>query len=394
MARTPLLRAADVLVSFVDGLDEIDPAAWDALGDPDDPFTTWAFLAALERSGSATAETGWRPMHLVAERDGVLVAAAPLYLKSHSYGEYIFDWGWADGARRAGLKYYPKLLCAVPFTPATGRRLLGDPALSGLLVDAMRHLAEAAGLSSVHVLFHSAAEQGLWTAPWMARASYQLHWEAAGERSFEEHLAKFRHKERKEARRERRRPDEVGATVSVLRGAEIDAGAWAALDGFYRSTVDRKWGEAYLTPRFFAEAGARLGELPVAVMAAVNGDWVAGALCYQRGRHLYGRHWGCTPGYERLHFELCYHRPIALCIESGWTRFEAGAQGEHKLKRGLLPRPTYSAHWIAHPGLRRAVAAFLAEEAVGVEAQMEALTAHGPHRDEPNTESRECGSIA
>ncbi len=382
MPRTALLRADDVLVSFVDGIDEIDPTAWDALAPPDDPFTTWAFLHALEASGSATEETGWRPLHLVAERDGVLVAGAPLYLKSHSYGEYIFDWAWADGARRAGLRYYPKLLCAIPFTPATGRRLLGDPALSPLLVSAMSHLAEAAGLSSAHVLFHSPEEAALWPGPWITRRTYQLHWEHAGETTFEEHLGRFRHKERKEARRERRRPEEAGATVHVLRGAELDAEAWAALDGFYRSTVDRKYGEAYLTPTFFAEAGERLGELPLAVMARVDGEWVAGALCYQRGQNLYGRHWGCKPGFEKLHFELCYHRPIELCIERGWTRFEAGAQGEHKLKRGLLPQNTYSAHLIAHPGLRRAVAAAVAQEGEGVEAQMALLREHGPHKCE------------
>lgn len=379
-----------MLIRVRSGLGEVAASGWDALVPPNDPFTTHAFLSTLEESGSVSPETGWQPLHLVIERQGQLIAAAPLYLKGHSYGEYIFDWGWARAAEGAGIPYYPKLSCAVPFTPATGSRLLVHPdeadpaALRRLLVQGMRSLADQTRASSIHLLFLPEAEleatEGLRFTP---RLSHQYHWESPGVASFEAWLGLFRHHDRKEARRERRRPADQGAIVRVVPGAELSPRQWAALEGFYRSTVDRKWGEAYLSPAFFALAPTRLAHLALGILAEVDGEPVAGSLLFQRGAHLYGRYWGCKEGYEKLHFELCYHKPIELCIERGWTRFEAGAQGDHKLKRGLLPSATRSAHWLRDPGLADAVRRAVQQETVAVTRQMEALASHGPFRVEP-----------
>jgi predicted N-acyltransferase len=377
-------------ISVLPSYREVEAAAWDRLVPPDDPFCTHAFLSALVDSGSATAETGWMPAPVVVREPdgGRLVAAAPAWLKMHSYGEYIFDWGWAKASERAGIPYYPKVLVAVPFTPATGRRLLiepgGDPkVLEPALVAGLHHLREAGHASGVHLLFLTEGEHARFAdhAPrFLRRVTHQFHWTNDGYDSFEHWVSTFRSKVRKETRRERRKPEQLGATVHVLRGDQITAAQWGALEGFYRSTCDKKWGEAYLHPDFFELAPLRLSSMAVALLAEVDGRYVAGALAFQRGRHLYGRYWGCEPGFEPLHFELCYHRPIELCIDEGWTRFEAGAQGNHKLKRGLMPHETLSVHWMAHGGLHDAVARAVAEETAETRAHLAAIAHHGPFR--------------
>lgn len=375
-------------------LREISASVWDGLAPPGDPFTTHAFLLALEDSRSAVAATGWRARHLLVWAGEVAVGAAPLYEKVHSYGEYIFDWGWAQACQRAGVPYYPKLVCAVPFTPATGGRLLVPPGpgagrVEVALIQAMLQLEQQLGAHSLHLLFVSAeaharhaGQQGL-----RGRMSMQFHWENADENglpyaSFEAWIGRFRAKLRKEARRERARVAAVGGQLRVLRGAEIDGQTWAALRAFYLDTVEKRGGESYLTEAFFTLAAERLQHLSLAVVVEVEGRAVAGALCFERGGQLYGRYWGCLPGYEALHFEVCYHKPIELCIEAGWTRFEAGAQGGHKLRRGLMPAPTWSLHQLRHPGLDRAVGEALLQEEAELRAHLPQVALHGPfHRD-------------
>jgi len=381
-------------IEAVGGIAAVPAAAWDANASPDDPFTRHAFLSALEASGSAAPEAGFAPSHLVLRGPGdALRAVAPVYLKSHSWGEYIFDQGWADAARRNRLPYYPKATAAVPFTPATGPRLRaapGDREARAALWEALGVLSARAGGGAWAVLFADEAEAREIAAGdprAILRKTHQFHWENAGYRDFDDWLSRFRSKARKEARRERTRPAELGVEVVVKAGAEITAADWSALEGFYRATVDKKWGQHYLTPDFFQRAAATLQGHTLAVLAVDGaGAAVAGALCFHAGRHLYGRHWGCLPGFEALHFELCYHAPIALCIARGWARFEAGAQGHHKLKRGLLPSPTWSVHGLAHPGLRAAVAQAVAAETAAVDEEIAALAAHGPFPRDGATE--------
>ena len=365
---------------------EIPAAEWNACAGADNPFLSHAFLDALEESGSAVAEEGWLPQHLVVEDGaGRVVAAAPLYLKSHSYGEYVFDWGWASAYERAGGSYYPKLQVCAPFSPVPGPRLLVRP---GSGVDAGvfgRGLAQACGqlnLSSVHVTFCRRDEwDALGEAGWLQRLGMQFHWHNQGYGSFDDFLGALASRKRKAIRRERREAAESGFTLRTLRGAEITGRHWTAFHRFYRSTTDRKWGRsAYLTPRFWPLMAEALGDAVVLMVAERNGEPVAGALNLLGRDALYGRNWGALVDAPFLHFELCYYRAIDFAIEHGLSRVEAGAQGEHKIQRGYLPCPTHSAHWIAHPGLRRAVADFLERERPAMEHEMAALATLSPFR--------------
>ena len=366
---------------------EIAPDAWDACAGAGNPFVSHAFLSALEDSGSAGPRTGWMPRH-AALRDaaGGLLAVAPMYAKSHSYGEYVFDHGWANALERAGGDYYPKLQVAAPFSPVPGPRLLVRPGagvphatLAGALAQACREL----GLSSVHVTFCTEPEwDALGRAGWLQRLGMQFHWENDGYASFEDFLAVLSSRKRKVLRRERRDANAAGLTFQALSGTDLRERHWDAFYRFYTSTVDRKWGSAYLTRRFFSLLGERLGDRVVLMLAENAGKPVAGALNLVGAEALYGRNWGCTGDWPFLHFELCYYRAIDWAIAHGLKRVEAGAQGRHKIQRGYLPKPTYSAHWIAHAGLRRAVADFLAEERREIAAEMDALAADSPFRQE------------
>lgn len=384
-------------VEVLTKISEIDAASWDALVPADDPFSEHAFLDLLERSGSVSPESGWMPCHL-GLREGPrgegarLIGAMPLYIKDNSYGEYIFDWGWADAAMRSGLRYYPKLVSAVPFTPVGGGRLLlggpatpGDPRI-GALISAASALGKQVDGSSLHVLFCSRAEQeALAALGGIPRMTYQFHWENQGYADFEHWLSTFRSRDRKKARAERRLPP--GVSVRELSGPELTEREIRAIYTFYQDTVGRKGGWDYLQPAFFE--GLNRGPLARRVrcfLAEREGEIVSASLCFQKGGGLYGRYWGCKPGFGGLHFELCYHAPIERCILEGWHRFEAGAQGVHKLKRGLMPSPTWSAHWIAHPGLSRAIADAVRRETEGTRRQIEALAAHGPFRREEPSE--------
>ncbi len=376
--------AAAFSLTLHTAIKEIDPADWDSCAGAENPFVSHAFLSALEDSGSASARTGWLPQHaVIRDEAGSVVAAAPMYAKSHSYGEYVFDHGWAHALDRAGGDYYPKLQVAVPFSPVPGPRLLrregavSIEALGSALAQACREL----GLSSVHATFCTEAEwTALGEAGWLRRLGMQFHWENAGYASFDDFLGALSSRKRKVLRRERRDANAAGLTFRTLSGAEITERHWDAFYRFYRATVDRKWGSAYLTRRFFSLLSERLGDRVVLMTAEHNGTPVAGALNLAGTDALYGRNWGCRGDWPFLHFELCYYRAIDWAIAHGLARVEAGAQGRHKIQRGYLPRPTYSAHWIAHPGLRRAVADSLKHETPSIRAEMAALAEQSPFR--------------
>ncbi len=364
----------------------IGAAEWDACAGDANPFVSHAFLSAVEDSGSAGPRTGWLPQH-AALRDGAgrLVAAAPMYAKSNSYGEYVFDHGWANAYEQAGGDYYPKLQVAVPFSPVPGPRLLCRPdagvpaaALGQALVQACEQLK----LSGVHATFCTRADyEALGEEGWLQRLGQQYHWENAGYATFDDFLGALSSRKRKVLRRERRDANDCGLTFRTLRGPEIGRREWDAFYKFYQSTVDRKWGSAYLTKRFFPLLGERLGDRVVLMLADRGGEPVAGALNLLGAEALYGRNWGCRGDFPFLHFELCYYRAIDFAIAHGVARVEAGAQGQHKIQRGYLPRPTYSAHWLNHGGLRHAVDDFLRRERPAVlEGMAELEAAYSPYR--------------
>lgn len=370
-----------VTVSTLTGVVDVPPAAWNALVDQDDPFLEHAFLAALERSGSVGPGTGWEPHILVAHQAGQLVGAVPLYLKHDSMGEFIWDFAWAHGAHSAGIRYFPKLVAAVPFTPATGHRLLVHPAAQRravvpALVAGMRAQANVSGASSIHVLFCREDELAeLAPAGFVERASYQHHWtnrqpEPYGD--FADFLAEFRSRNRKQVRHERATVADYGLRIEVCSGKDLDDRGWAALDRFYRSTVDQYGNIAFLTPAFFQEIRRTHADRVLATLAYRDDEPVAGTINFVRGGRLYGRYWGADVALPMLHFELCFYRLIEQAIALRVRSFEGGAGGDHKLKRGLLPERTHSAHWIRHPGLRKAVSDYVAYEAAEIEAEVRA----------------------
>jgi predicted N-acyltransferase len=386
--------STDVRIELHADLSRIDPDAWDALTGDDDPFVEHAFLRTLETSGSVGGDTGWDPLHVTVWDGTALVAALPLYVKAHSYGEFIFDFAWANASMRAGLPYYPKLVSMTPFTPATGRRVLRAPGrapgpLVAALLAGVRAAAEESHASSAHLLFVPEDERALFAEhpDFLERLTCQYHWHAAGDRSFDDYLGRFRAEVRKQVRKERRGIGERGLTVRVVPGLELADAEWDALDAFYRDTCDRKGSEAYLAPPFFRQLrGTRAAGRVVAALAYEGETLVAGTLNLEKGRHLYGRYWGCLAQYDALHFELCYYQLIERAIARGCVRFEAGAQGEHKIKRGLVPSPVYSLHWLAEPLLARAVRDFLPREAVAMRREMALLDAQSPfHRGPAKT---------
>jgi predicted N-acyltransferase len=374
------------------GVSGMAPEEWDALVDPDDPFLEHGFLRALEKSGSVGGRSGWLPRFVFARQGqgGPLVGAVPLYLKAHSYGEFVFDWSWAAAAQRSGISYYPKLVAAAPFTPVTGPRLLVHPErqddaarIRTALIQGMRQTARSTGASSIHVLFCREDEVAALAAEgFAARLGLQFHWrnrEPAPYASFDDFLSAFRSRNRKQVRKERAVASSHGLELATRTGSELDDADWTALEDFYAANIDKHDGARYLTPAFFREIRASLAHRVVATLAYRDGLPVAGTLNFERGKHLYGRYWGCLEEREMLHFELCYYRLIERAIERGQTRFEAGAQGEHKLKRGLDPAPTHSAHLILHPGLHAAISRFVEAEAEAMERQIEEYRTLSPY---------------
>ena len=372
-------------VRLVQGIDQVDASDWDACAGADQPFLSHTFLSALETSGSASADTGWLPLHLVAEQEGRVIACAPMYLKSHSYGEYVFDWAWADAYERAGGRYYPKLQVAVPFTPVPGPRLLARPdaeIAKTALIEGLLRAAAQIDCSSLHITFCEDQEwQELGSAGMMQRTGVQYHWHNRGYESFDDFLAGLKSSKRKMIRKERAKVKDQGLDLETLTGEALTPEIWDHFYPFYRATVDKRWGGAYLKKRFFKEIGALIPERIVLVMVRHEGRYVAGALNLLGNDTLFGRNWGCLKDFDFLHFEACYYAAIDFAIEHGLARVEAGAQGQHKLQRGYEPVPTYSAHWIRDPNFRDAVERFLRDERKGMAFEREQLRKLLPFRE-------------
>ncbi|NNE51464.1 MAG: N-acetyltransferase [Sulfitobacter sp.] len=387
------MNAQEVEIRVVPHLSEIGQEVWDSCacpeaadgGPPLDPFTTFRFLSALEESGSVGPGTGWKPQYLQASIAGEVIAVAPLYAKSHSQGEYIFDHSWAHAYERAGGRYYPKLQIAVPHTPATGRRFLVRPGFeesgTAALIQGAVQLTENNALSSLHVTFctgdeaRRAEEIGL-----MARKSQQFHWRNDGYADFDAFLATLNSRKRKNIRKERAQAQNFGGTIRTFSGDDLQPEHWDAFWRFYQDTGARKWGSPYLTRQFFDLAQEHLRDDVALVLAAREGRWVAGALNFVGRETLYGRYWGCTEHHPCLHFELCYYQAIDIAIARGLKTVEAGAQGEHKLARGYLPTPTWSLHWMRDEGFANAVADYLEAERNAVDQEIEILTDYGPFK--------------
>jgi hypothetical protein len=368
-----------VTVKVVDRIAAVKPSDWDACAGPDNPFVSHAFLSALEDSKAVCADTGWLPHHLVMEDDkGKVVGAAPAYVKSHSYGEYVFDWGWAEAFERAGGRYYPKLQVAVPFTPVTGPRLLvrpGEdaPERRGALIAALVEVAKRLKVSSLHVTFPTEPEwAALGEAGLLQRIGQQFHWENQGYGSFEDFLGALSSRKRKSIRKERREAN-AEVTIETLSGADLKPHHMDAFYRFYVNTVDRKWAHDYLNQEFFRRLREVMADRIVLVLAAHDGAYVAGALNLRGTDTLYGRNWGCAERFRMLYFEACFYRAIDYAIAHGLARVEAGAQGPHKVSRGYLPNRTFSAHWIRDAGFREAVEDFVVRERRSIARDMARL---------------------
>jgi len=396
------MASIELSLRVANSIGDVGAEAWDACANPAEgaqqspetilgceynPFISHDFLWSLERSESVRARAGWQPMHLLAETAaGELLGAVPCYVKSHSRGEYVFDHGWAEAYERAGGSYYPKLQVSVPFTPATGRRLLARPgkhadAVRTALADALVDICGRSNASSVHVTFPTEAEWDLLgRRGFLKRTHQQFHWENAGYDSFDAFLAALASRKRKAIRREREDALANGISVHWLTGADLTESVWDAFFDFYMETGSRKWGRPYLTRSFYSIVGEKMRDRILLVMAKRNGRWIAGAINFIGSDTLFGRHWGSIEHHPFLHFELCYYQAIQYAIETKLARVEAGAQGEHKISRGYLPTTTYSAHYIDDPGLRRAIDDFLRRERAYVAAAGEELTEAAPFR--------------
>jgi predicted N-acyltransferase len=366
---------------ILDSLAGVDPGEWNSLAGGN-PTVAYEFLDSLHRSGCASARSGWAPQYPALFEGGRLAAAAPLYVKAHSFGEYVFDWGWADAYERHGLAYYPKLLCAVPFTPASGPRLLAaQPAARATLARAVLGLARKTGVSSLHILFPSPEDAAaLRSLDLLERAGVQFHWRNAGYSDFESFLAALSHDKRKKIRQERRRVAAAGVGLKRVTGRDATAADWDFFTACYRRTYRAHRSSPYLTREFFGMIAERMPDNLLLVIAERDGKPIAAALDLFGPNALYGRYWGSTEHVPGLHFEACYYQAIEFCIERGIALFEGGAQGEHKHARGFLPEPTCSFHWLAHPAFNRAVDEFLEQEGAHISAYVDELNERTPFR--------------
>jgi predicted N-acyltransferase len=387
----------DITLRVVNAIGEVPADAWDACANPHapdgsgtrqdyNPFISHTFLSSLERSGSVRVRAGWQPMHLVAEAGSGIVGVVPCYAKSHSQGEYVFDHGWADAYERAGGDYYPKLQVAVPFTPAQGRRLLVRPgehadAVRDALADSLAGICKRSNASSVHVTFCTEDEwQMLGSRGYLQRTHRQFHWTNDGYNSFDNFLAALSSRKRKTIRRERDDALANGITVACLSGSDLTESVWDAFFEFYMDTGSRKWGRPYLTRSFYSMIGDTMRDQIVLIMAKRDGRYIAGAINFIGSDTLFGRHWGCIEHHPFLHFEVCYYQAMQYAIEHKLARVEAGAGGSHKVTRGYMPITTYSAHYIADPRFRQAIADFLTHERVHVAAEIEDYAEAAPFR--------------
>lgn len=392
--------SAEYQIRVLASLDQIEPDQWNSLAPqcanpdvnsppkPANPFLSHEFLYALEKSGSANAETGWLGQHLILESDdGTPLGALPCYLKNHSQGEYVFDHGWADAFMRAGGDYYPKLQCCIPFTPATGPRLLvpegNKSEIAKLaLAQGLRQLTERHGASSAHVTFIAKEESDFFASQgFLQRTDQQFHWRNRDFTDFDDFLSSLSSRKRKNIKKERKTALETASIeIEHLTGDQLTEEIWDIFFQFYMDTGSRKWGRPYLTREFYTLIGQSMADQILLIMAKRDGRYVAGAINFIGDDCLYGRHWGCVEDHPLLHFEVCYYQAIEFAIANNLATVEAGAQGDHKLSRGYEPVTTHSAHWIAHPGLRDAVGDYLEQERQHVEMENEALMAHSPFR--------------
>ncbi|MBE7374799.1 GNAT family N-acetyltransferase [Pseudomonas lopnurensis] len=370
-------------IQTITRLAEVAPEHWDALLADSQPFLRHAFLATLEESGSVGGRSGWRPEHrLLRDEQGALVAALPLYRKSHSYGEYVFDWAWADACQRAGIRYYPKLLCAVPFTPVSGDRLLGDVQAAARLLDLLVEGLQAQGLSGLHVNFTEPRADAVLAGRdgWLERIGCQFHWHNRGYRDFQDFLDALTSRKRKQLRKEREQVAGQGVAFDWREGHQLDEAEWDFVHACYANTYHVRGQAPYLTRGFFSLLAERMPQAIRVVLARQGSRPVAMAFSLRNGNGLYGRYWGCLAEFDRLHFETCFYQGIEQAIADDLQFFDAGAQGEHKLIRGFEPVITRSWHYLAHPGLRAAVADFLLQERAGVLAYAESARAALPYR--------------
>ena len=370
----------------IDSLDAVKAADWDRLAGSDNPFISHAYLYALEESGCVTAETGWQPQHiLIFDPSDTLIGAMPLYLKNHSYGEYVFDHGWANAYERIGRHYYPKMQSSIPFTPATSPKFLIDKDqdhehIIGLLLNAAQQLTNARDASSLHITFidklscSSASNFGM-----LDRNDIQYHWHNNNYRCFEDFLARLSSRKRKQIKKERKSIETSGIKIRWLTGGDIKKEDWDSFYQFYIDTGNRKWGTPYLNRGFFNTIGHCLPKNIVLMMAYIDDIAIAGALNFIGGNVIYGRHWGCSQNVKNLHFELCYYQAIDYAIAHNLSYVEAGAQGQHKLARGYIPTKTYSAHWLSDPEFQEAVSHYLEGERVQIDLVIKALNLHTPY---------------
>jgi len=353
----------------INRIQDIPASAWNAVAGTGHPFTRHEFLAALERHDCVGERFGWLPCHVLAEdADGRVAGALPLYLKDNSYGEFVFDWAWADAYQRMGMPYYPKLVSSIPYTPVTGSRLLVHPdadpaAVTAALIRGMYGLRQQHDASSIHCLFTNEPETGvLCEQGFLRRTSCHFHWHNDSYSDFEDFLSRLSSRKRKKIRRERRHVQEAGLRMELRSGKDVSEAQWRTMHDFYRTTFERKSGIPTLSLAFFLEISQNMGDQVILVFAHHGRKTVAGAIMLRSAQALYGRHWGCLDDYHSLHFETCYYQGIEYCIEQGLTLFEPGAQGEHKISRGFLPTFTWSAHWIEDARFRGAIRRYLDEE--------------------------------
>lgn len=370
---------------IVSSLAEIGQPVWDALvarQDKPNPFLSYAFLHALHESGSASEETGWQPQFIVLYDGEALAAAMPLYVKSHSYGEYVFDWAWADAYHRNGFEYYPKLLSAIPFTPVTGPRMMAvDATARAALIDILRATQQASGVSSTHILYPPEQEaKQLEEAGFMLRSGVQFHWLNPGYRNFDEFLATLERKKRKNINAERRKVQEAGVVLRRVRGADATEADWQLFNRCYRHTYRDHHSTPYLNLDFFLRIGRTMPENILLVIAERDGQPVASSMVIHSEDTLFGRYWGELEHIPCLHFETAYYQPLEFCIEQKIAVFEGGAQGEHKMARGFLPTKTWSAHWLEHPAFADAIERFLERESGGIESYIDELNERNPFR--------------
>jgi len=374
-----------VNVQCIVTLADVDPAEWDALIYDRHPLLSHAFLYAMEQHGCLTEASGWIPRYLVIEEQGELIAAMPLYEKTNSWGEFVFDHAWADAYARYGLDYYPKLVSAIPFSPVFGQKLLlksgREQQLYPVLLDALYQVAEQIGASSAHILFPLGTEQQYFEQQgWLSRHDCQYHWENEDYANFEGFLSRLNHKKRKNIRQERRKIETAGIHFRQLDGHTANSEDWRQFTRFYNSTYERKWGAPIFNQPFFESVAEKLGKRMVLVLADRDDDCIAGALMYRSESVLYGRHWGCSEYHPSLHFETCYYQGIEFCIQEGIRIFEPGAQGEHKIARGFRPVRTHSAHWLKDARFRPAVEQFCEQESRVIRHHIDALKSHDPFK--------------